>query len=114
MPNLRITRDSMVSEISAPQHPGRLLNEYYIKPMKIVPSELAKRLGVNPSTLSRLLNEEADLTAEMALKMSWVIGIDATALLYMQADRSLWRARIKIGHSVVVPTASNQTDAGTR
>jgi len=94
----------------SPIHPGYYLSDQYIKRFQLVPAELAKRLGVNPSTLSRLINQEADLTAEMAVKLSGVLGVDASSLLYMQAEYDLWRARMKMNICDFQPICMTQPD----
>jgi addiction module HigA family antidote len=50
-----------------PPHPGRLLREY-LGTMPI--GEAAGRLRVARSTLSRILNGRAAVTADMALRLS--------------------------------------------
>jgi addiction module HigA family antidote len=50
-----------------PCHPGEIIREEVIKPLGLTVTDAAKALAVARPTLSNLLNENASLTAEMAL-----------------------------------------------
>jgi antitoxin HigA-1 len=72
-----------------PPHPGRLLREY----LGAMPAgEAAKRLRVARSTLSRILNGRAAITAEMALRFSEAFGNQPYMWLGMQQQYDLWHA----------------------
>lgn len=111
MPNSRNLRYEGSSSYCTTQHPGEFLDLNYIKKYKLVPNELAKRLAVNPSTLSRLINQEAHLTPEMAIKLSLVLGVDAAGLLYMQVDHDLERASLKLDYAKYHPINLTDTDS---
>ncbi len=72
-----------------PPHPGELLREY----LGTVPvGEAARRLRVARSTLSRLLNGRAAVTAAMALRLSDAFGTEPGLWLDLQQQYDLWRA----------------------
>jgi len=70
-------------------HPGEYLAMAYIVPMGITQSRLAKHLQVDRSSVSRLLNCEADLTPNMAVRLSLVFDLSAEAWMEMQTQHSL-------------------------
>jgi len=72
-----------------PPHPGELLREY-LGTMQV--TEAAKRLKVARSTLSRLLNGRASLTASMALRLSDAFGTEPSLWLDLQQQHDLWHA----------------------
>lgn len=72
-----------------PCHPGELIREY-IGTMPV--REAAKRLRVARSTLSRLLNGRASVTAAMALRLSDAFGTEPRLWLDLQQQYDLWRA----------------------
>jgi addiction module HigA family antidote len=72
-----------------PAHPGEVLREYMGD--KSVTS-LAAHLGVTRVTLSRLLNGNAGVSAEMALKLSEAFGTSPDFWLNMQIHFDLWQA----------------------
>jgi addiction module HigA family antidote len=76
-----------------PPHPGEFITEVYLEPFGISGRELAARLDVAASTLSRLLNGTSRVTPEMALRLSKALGRSAESWLAMQDARDLWVAR---------------------
>jgi len=72
-----------------PCHPGELLREYL---GKMPVGEAAKRLKVERSTLSRLLNGRASFTAPMALRLSDAFGTEPRLWLDLQQQYDLWHA----------------------
>jgi addiction module HigA family antidote len=72
-----------------PPHPGELLREY-IGSMPV--GEAAKRLRVARSTLSRLLNGHAAVTAVMAVRLSDAFGNEPRIWLGLQQQYDLWHA----------------------
>ena len=53
-------------------------------------SKLAAHLGVSRVTLSRLLNGNSGVSAEMALKLSEALGTSPELWLNMQTQFDLW------------------------
>ena len=76
-----------------PPHPGAFIQEVYLVPNDISCRELAMRLGVAASTLSRLLNGTSSLSPEMALRLSKALGRSPESWLAMQDNYDLWQAK---------------------
>jgi addiction module HigA family antidote len=74
-------------------HPGEYLTEVYLDPLNLTQSELAKRLRVDKSSVSRLVSGDADLSATMAVRLSRVFDLSAEAWMEMQTQHSLKIAR---------------------
>jgi addiction module HigA family antidote len=74
-------------------HPGQYLTEVYLEPLNLTQSELAKRLQVDKSSVSRLLSGDADLSASMAVRLSRIFDLSAEAWLEMQAQHNLKAAK---------------------
>lgn len=79
-----------------PMHPGVFIKRVYLEPFNVDAKELAKRLRVSESVISRILNAKSSITPTMALKLSKVIGRSPESWLAMQDNRDLWEARQKI------------------
>jgi len=75
-----------------PPHPGLVLRDYL---GVISVTDAATHLGVTRAALSRILNENAGISAEMALRLSDALGTSAEMWLGMQAQYDLWRASKK-------------------
>ena len=76
-----------------PPHPGEFISSIYLEPNNISGRELAEKLGVAASTLSRVLNGTSRVTPEMALRLSKAIGRSPESWLTMQDAHDLWVAR---------------------
>ena len=75
-----------------PASPGEVIQETYLKPYQISGRELAAKLKVAPSTVSRLLRAEIGLSADMALRLSIVLGGSPGSWMNMQKNYALWQA----------------------
>ncbi len=76
-----------------PPHPGEFISAVYLEPNGISGRELAGKLDVAASTLSRILKGTSRLTPEMALRRSKAIGRSPESGLALQDAHDLWVAR---------------------
>jgi antitoxin HigA-1 len=72
-----------------PAHPGTVLREYL---GDVTVTEAASRLGVTRAALSRILNGNAGISADMALRLEQALGTRAEMWLEMQIKYELWQA----------------------
>jgi addiction module HigA family antidote len=79
-----------------PPHPGEFITEVYLEPNGISGRELAAKLDVAPSTLSRILKGSSRITPEMALRLAKAIGRSPESWLSMQDNHDLWVARQQV------------------
>jgi addiction module HigA family antidote len=79
-----------------PPHPGEFITEVYLEPNGISGRELAAKLDVAASTLSRILKGSSRITPEMALRLSKAIGRTPESWLSMQDNHDLWVARQQV------------------
>ena len=68
-----------------PPHPGEFIRDEILDELHLSVSEAADVLGVRRATLSDLVNGNAALSAEMALRIEKAFGVDMEMLLRMQA-----------------------------
>lgn len=76
-----------------PPHPGEFITNIYLEPNGISGRELAAKLDVAASTLSRILKGTSRVTPEMALRLSKAIGRTPESWLLLQDNHDLWVAR---------------------
>ena len=78
-----------------PSHPGDFIRTEIIEELGLTVTEAAEILGVRRATLSALLNSNAGLSAEMALRIEKAFDVRMDMLLRMQAwyDAARMRAR---------------------
>lgn len=84
-----------------PPHPGKFIIEMYLEPNGISGRELALKLDVAPSTLSRILNGTSRVTPDMALRLSKALNRTPESWLIMQDSYDLWHARQSVDLSRV-------------
>lgn len=77
-----------------PPHPGFVLKDYL---GSVSVTAAAIHLGVTRATLSRILNGNAGISAEMALRLADALGTTPEIWIGMQAQFDLWQAAQK-GH----------------
>ena len=68
-----------------PPHPGEFITQVYLAPNGLSGRELALKLGVAASTLSRVLKGSSGITPEMALRLSKALGRSPESWLAMQS-----------------------------
>lgn len=67
-----------------PSHPGEFIRDEVLDVLGLSVTRAADALGVRRATLSDLLNGNAALSAEMALRIEKAFGIDMETLLHLQ------------------------------
>ena len=77
--------------IAKPLHPGEIIREILIEGAGLSVKEAAEQLDVSRSTLSRLLNGRAGISADMALRLSKLLPqTDITMWMNLQRDHNIW------------------------
>jgi addiction module HigA family antidote len=69
----------------APPHPGMFIREEILDELGLSVSEAAKVLDIRRATLSDLINGNAALSAEMALRIEKAFGVQMETLLNLQS-----------------------------
>lgn len=72
-----------------PAHPGTVLREYL---GAVSVTDAAQALGVTRAALSRILNGNAGISADMALRLEAALGASAEMWVAMQGQYDLWLA----------------------
>lgn len=84
-----ITGADTMTQMFNPPHPGKVLREY-IGQMDVTTA--AKRLHISRTTLSRILNGAAGISADMSLRLSDALGTHASFWYQMQMGYDIWQA----------------------
>jgi len=90
-----------MSRMHNPPHPGEVIKELCLDPLKLTVTAAADGLGVARRTLSALLNGHAGISPDMAIRLSKAFGRSPESWLQLQYD--LWQAEqrsdtIKVKH----------------
>lgn len=79
-----------------PSHPGAVLMETVLrKDGGITVTEFAKILKVSRVALSRVVNERAGVSPELAIRLGMALNMPADGWLKMQVAHDLWQAQKK-------------------
>jgi addiction module HigA family antidote len=76
-----------------PPHPGDFIRTEIITPLGLSVAAAANVLGVSRPTLSNLLNGNADLSGDMALRIEKAFGVKMDTLMRMQVSYDIARTR---------------------
>lgn len=86
-----------------PPHPGLTLRDDILPALELTVGEAASQLGVDRTTLSKVLNGRAAISPAMALRIERWLGRDhggaAEVWLAQQAAHDLWLARESVRES---------------
>ena len=75
-----------------PPHPGEIIRELCIEPLGLTVTETAKALGVSRNTFSKVLNSHANVSPEMAIRLSIAFNTTPESWLNQQVQYDLWLA----------------------
>ena len=67
-------------------HPGEILLEEFMKPMKLTARQLAADIDVPPSRVSDLVNGQRPVTVDTAMRLALFFGMDPRSWLNLQAE----------------------------
>ena len=76
-------------------HPGLWLRSEIVEPYGLSVTDTAAKLHVTRQAMSALLNGNAGLSAEMAIRFEKAFGVKADTMLRMQAAYDLAQARAR-------------------
>jgi antitoxin HigA-1 len=88
------TRKGMIQmPMKTPPHPGHSIKDACLDPLGLSVTDGAKVLGVARHTLSRVVNGQAGISAEMAIRLEKAAWSTADHWLRLQAAYDLAQAR---------------------
>jgi antitoxin HigA-1 len=76
-----------------PPHPGAFIRTEIIEAAGLTVTAAAAALGVSRPTLSSLLNNKADLSGDMALRIEKAFGVKMDTLMRMQSSYDIAETR---------------------
>ena len=75
-----------------PPHPGEFIQATYLEPFGVSQNAIADELGVARSTFNRIVRGTSNVSSEMAIRLSRVLGRSPESWLMMQANYDLYHA----------------------
>jgi addiction module HigA family antidote len=83
-----------------PAHPGDVLREEFLMPLKLSQYALAKAIGVPQIRVSEIVNTKRAITPDTALRLARYFGTSAEFWIGMQATYDLEMARDQVGAKI--------------
>src|ERR1700724_2457727 len=83
-----------------PLHPGEVLREEFLVPLKMSAGALAKACGVPRTRIERLAGEQIGITADTALRLSRALRTTPELWMNLQNSFDVQTARLKIAREL--------------
>jgi addiction module HigA family antidote len=90
---MRTTTADRDLRLKNPPHPGAFIRTEILEPLDLTVTAAAQALGVTRVALSNLLNAQADLSGDMALRIEKAFGVRMETLMRMQSSYDIVQTR---------------------
>jgi addiction module HigA family antidote len=80
-----------------PIHPGEVLLEDFMKPLRLSKNGLAKAIGVPPRRINEIVQGKRSITADTALRLGRYDGVSPQSSMNLQTHYDLEIAEIDLG-----------------
>ena len=90
----------MAKTLLPPIHPGEILREEFMKPLRLSSNALAKKLGVTTARVNEIVNERRGITADTALRLARCFSMTPEFWMNLQQRFELETARRNVGRLV--------------
>jgi addiction module HigA family antidote len=80
-----------------PMHPGEVLREEFLIPLKLSAGALASKMNLPRTRIERIASEDVGITADTALRLGKALGTSPQLWLNLQNDYDLQIAQREIG-----------------
>ena len=87
-------------------HPGEVLRQEYLTPLKMSARSLAKFLGVPANRVTEILRGERDVSADTAIRLGRYFRTDPRFWLNLQSAYDISKAQIENNYSTVRPRSA--------
>jgi addiction module HigA family antidote len=90
----------MATDLSAPRHPGEILEEEFMNPLGLSANTLARAIDVPVTRVSEILRGRRGVTADTALRLARFLGTTPERWLVLQATYDLHLAYRDAGDAI--------------
>ena len=81
-----------------PTTPGEILREEFLLPLGITQKQLADHIGCDLKVINRIVNEKAQVTPKMAMKLAAAFDTSPDFWLNAQKASDLYKAALEMKH----------------
>jgi antitoxin HigA-1 len=97
---ITIRRNSMTETDFPPLHPGEVLLEEFLKPLKLSQHQLAMNMRVSPQKINDIVRCKRGITADTALRLALALNTTPEFWLGLQMDYDLETAKDSRGKQI--------------
>ena len=83
----------MIPTHRAPTHPGEMLLEEFLRPLRLTQVDVAERMGISLNRLNELIRGKRGVTADTALRLAKVFKTSPEFWMNLQAAWDLYHAK---------------------
>jgi addiction module HigA family antidote len=83
-----------------PMHPGEMLREEFLDPLRLTPYAVAKACGIPRNRIERIAREQISISADTALRFARFFGTSAQFWLNLQNRHDLLTAARRIARAL--------------
>jgi addiction module HigA family antidote len=91
------SKSSTTTELLPNPHPGEILAEEFLKPMKLSQTALAKAIGVPPRRINEIVLGKRAITADTDLRLARYFNMSEGFFIGLQTDYELMERKRAIG-----------------
>jgi addiction module HigA family antidote len=95
-----IKRGPAMAKRLKPMHPGEVLREEFLLPLKLSAGALAKVCGLPRTRIERIVSEQTGISADTALRLAKALGTTAQLWLNLQNDYDVEIAKRDLGKTL--------------
>jgi addiction module HigA family antidote len=92
-----LEEDAAMARKLKPMHPGEVLRDEFLLPLKMSAGALAKACGLPRTRIERIASEQTGITADTALRLAKALGTTAQLWLNLQNDYDVQIAKRDLG-----------------
>ena len=92
-------------------HPGEVLREEFLIPLKLSAGALAKACGLPRTRIERIASEQTGITADTALRLGKALGTTTQLWLNLQNDYEVEIAKRELGKALDRVETVNKPEA---
>jgi len=89
-----------MARVGRRMHPGRVLREEYMEPMRLDASGLAEALGVAPGQIAPVIADQEPMTSDLALRLARCFRTSPQFWLGLQTAYDLDVAQARFGAEI--------------
>ena len=93
---------NQITEQHLPPHPGSLVRAA-MEDLGLSINAFARKLGVSPATIHRIVTEKSNISPEMAIRLSMTVRQSALFWMQCQAQYDLYIAKNRVDFSQLSP-----------